>query len=171
MRTTGGATRGVALGAGVGVGVGVRAVPGRLKCSSPGIVCGAVLCASAAPEVPSSNVSVSARHMVELTKIPTNSPYPEKPERHTTGLRRATSRATRAMERKPGPPLERETGPGATKTMPLVQARSGTPSSSADTSSNIWARSVGMAVIVSPSSLTLIRNDAAVWPSPPPGSG
>lgn len=74
MRTTGGTARGVALGVGVGVGVGVRAVPGRLKCSSPGIVCGAAFCASAAPEVPSSSVSVSAPRMVELTEIPTNAP-------------------------------------------------------------------------------------------------
>jgi len=73
VRTTGGGTaRGVALGVGVGVGVGVR-VPGKLKCSSPGIVGDALFCASAAPEAPSSNI-VSAPRIVEITEIPTNAP-------------------------------------------------------------------------------------------------
>jgi hypothetical protein len=48
--------------------------------------------------VPSSNVSVNARPMVEVTEIPTNAPYPAKPERHTTGCRCATSRTTRATK-------------------------------------------------------------------------
>jgi hypothetical protein len=66
--------RGGALGVGLGVGVGVGArVPGRLKCSSPGMVCGA-LCASAAPDVPSSNVSTSAHRLVDETKNPTDAP-------------------------------------------------------------------------------------------------
>ena len=109
--------------------------------------------------------------MVEVTEFPTNPPYREKPERHTTGCDHATSRTAAATECNRARLSLGETGPGATKTMPLVQARSGTPSSSADTSSNMCARSVGIAVIVSPSSLTLMRNEAAVWPSPPPGSG
>ena len=82
VRTTGGATRGVALGVGVGVGVGARGVPGRLKCSSPGMVCcGAALCADAAPEAASSDVSVSAR-MIEIAEIPTNAPLGSKLDHH-----------------------------------------------------------------------------------------
>ena len=79
VRTTGGATRGVALG--VGVGAGVRGVPGRLKCSSPGMVCDGALCASAAPEAASSDVSVSAR-MIEIAEIPTNAPLGSKLDHH-----------------------------------------------------------------------------------------
>jgi hypothetical protein len=36
--------------------------------------------------------------MIEVTEIPTNAPYPEKPERHTTGWRPATSRTAHATE-------------------------------------------------------------------------
>lgn len=123
VRTTGGATRGVALG--VGVGVGVCRVPGRLKCSRPGMVCGA-LCPSAAPEVPSSNVSASAPRMVEVPENPTDAPYPENPERHTTGWRRATSCATCATECNRAR-LSKERRARARRNLPLDQVCSGTP--------------------------------------------
>lgn len=62
------------------------------------MVCGVALCASAAADVPNSNVSASVPRMIEVPEIPTNAPYPEKPERHTTGWRPATSRTTHATE-------------------------------------------------------------------------
>ncbi|MDH7975132.1 hypothetical protein QH494_23350, partial [Sphingomonas sp. AR_OL41] len=70
-RCPGGLARGDALGIGLGEGVGVR-VPGRLKCSRPGIVCGP-LCATAAADTPSTKVSASAPR-IEETKNPTGAP-------------------------------------------------------------------------------------------------